>query len=48
MAYGDRLASGSKSAAFLPPKVTQEKWDSIWKSDKDELKVSKPQPKSQR
>jgi hypothetical protein len=39
MAYGDRLASGSKSAAFLPPKVTQEKWDSIWK---EEPKTNEP------
>jgi len=27
---GDKLASGSISAQFAMPKVTQEKWDAIW------------------
>lgn len=28
---GDTLAKGGKSAVFCGPRVTQEKWDSIWK-----------------
>ena len=30
MAYGDRLASGQKSAVFGGPKVTQAKWEEIF------------------
>ena len=34
MGYGDRLASGSSSAAFpASEKLTQEKWDAIWKDE---------------
>lgn len=28
---GDQLARGAKSATFLPPKVSQEKWDAAFK-----------------
>ena len=33
---GDILASGGRSAQFLPPKISQEKWDAIWKEEKSE------------
>lgn len=34
MAYGDRLASGGKSASFMPAQgITQERWDAIWAED---------------
>jgi hypothetical protein len=29
----DSLARGDKSALFGPPKVSQEKWDAIWRDD---------------
>ena len=33
MGYGDRLASGGRSATFpSAPPITQEKWDAIWVS----------------
>lgn len=33
MAYGDRLASGGRSAAFLPPKVSAKRWKEIWQDE---------------
>lgn len=30
---GDILASGGRSAQFLPPKISQEKWDKIWEDE---------------
>lgn len=32
---GDILASGGRSAQFLPPKISQEKWDKIWETESD-------------
>jgi hypothetical protein len=29
----DSLARGAKSAMFPPPKVSQEKWDAIWREE---------------
>ena len=31
---GDVLASGGRSATFGPAKVSQDKWDAIFKEDK--------------
>lgn len=41
MSYGDRLASGQKSAIFrVSENITQEKWDAIWSQDEeDEIEI---------
>lgn len=37
MGYGDRLASGGRSATFpSAPKMTQEQWDAMWAKDEPE------------
>lgn len=47
---GDQLARGAKSATFLPPQVSQEKWDQIWSEDAEvefhttDKTVSEPPP----
>lgn len=43
---GDQLARGMKSATFLPPRVSQEKWDAIWSEEtetpaKKKIEISK-------
>lgn len=42
MGYGDRLASGGRSATFpsASKKMTQEQWDEMWESEKDSEKES--------
>lgn len=36
---GDTLASGGRSATFpAAPKISQEKWDAMWKKDEDDNK----------
>ncbi len=39
---GDKLASGAKSATFGGPKVSQEKWDTIF-GPKEKQKDQKPE-----
>lgn len=41
MSYGSRLASGAKSATFLPARVSQERWDAIWQEEIDLVKAAK-------
>ena len=37
MGYGDRLASGGRSATFpSAPKMTQKQWDDMWKTNDEE------------
>lgn len=34
---GDTLAAGGRSATFpAAPKISQEKWDAMWKKDEDD------------
>ena len=35
---GDSLARGARSATFGPAKVSQKKWDEIWKEADDSVK----------